>query len=218
VLPVKLDLSVAPEIARLADWPDTGPAAGQADLPGSGGWPGGPGRACGTRTTTGYLAGCLELLVAEPQRWRELVRFDPREAIHVAVTTPRPGCEVWLLVAPHGYRGGRWAPRWEVACLIAGEMAELASTQAGPVTRPLRPGRIRVRGEHSRGEMINAGHGYAITLHARSQPVPPPGMSLVPAQRVLAQEVLAQEVLAQEVLAQGVPAQGTEVYRLRSRR
>jgi hypothetical protein len=171
---MKLDLSVAPEIAWLADSPGSRVAGGQAALPGFDDRPGGPGRVCGARTTTGYLAGCLEHLAAKPQHWQELVRFDPREAVLATVNALRPGCEVWLLVAPPGYRGDARARRWEVACLIAGEIVEQASTPDGSVARPLRPGRIRVRGVHSHGQMINVGPGYAITLQARSQLVPLP--------------------------------------------
>jgi hypothetical protein len=171
---MKLDLSVAPEIARLAGRPGSGLAEGQAGLPGFDGRPGGPGRFCGARTTAGYLAGCLVRVVAEPQHWHRLIRFDPREAVHAAVTAPYPGCEVWLLVVPPGYHDDARTRGWEVACLIAGEMAEQASTPDGSVARPLRPGRIRVRGEHSHGQMTNVGPGYAITLQARSQLIPPP--------------------------------------------
>jgi hypothetical protein len=148
-----LDLSTAPEIARLAEGPSTACAQ----------------RGCGERVSVGYLAGCLGLLAAEPQRWWELVRFDPATVLRIPVAAPRPGCAAWLLVVPPG-AGDEGVAGWEAACLIAGEMAERASTPDGPVTRPLRAGRIRVRGERShqdRKGLVNTGTGYAIVLTAR---------------------------------------------------
>jgi hypothetical protein len=152
-----LDLSTAPEIARLADGPATACAQ----------------RGCGERVSVGYLAGCLGLLAAEPQRWWELVRFDPGAQVVIPVASPRPGCETWLLVVPPGSgdedTAASWqGASWEAACLIAGEMAERASTADGPVTRPLRAGRIRVHGERHQGRdgLVNTGSGYAIVLAA----------------------------------------------------
>ena len=135
---------------------------------------GGPGRA----RDLGYLAGCLRMLVAEPQSWWDRVRFDPDHPVHIAVTAPSPGCAAWLLVLPPGYRGD--VPDWEVACLVAGEMAEQVSTSRPPgppgtsgpssgwQTRPLSPGRTRVRGGAGPYRVINTGGGYAVSLHARS--------------------------------------------------
>ena len=148
-----LDLSTAPEMARLAGPLTTAPAQ----------------RGCGARVSVGYLAGCLGVLAAEPQRWWELVRFDPATAVRIPVTAPRPGCAAWLLVVPPG-AGDEGTAGWEAACLIAGEMAERLTTPDGPVTRPLRAGRTRVRGERSysgREGLVNTGTGYAIVLAAR---------------------------------------------------
>ncbi|HEY1918436.1 MAG TPA: cysteine dioxygenase [Streptosporangiaceae bacterium] len=155
-----LDLSTAPEIALLA-----GPLGAEPTQ-----------RGCGTRVSVGYLAGCLGVLAAEPQHWWELVRFDPAAVLRIPVAAPRPGCAAWLLVVPPGEgaaggegTAGEGTAGWEAACLIAGEMAEWASTPDGPVTRPLRAGRTRVRGERSHGGregLVNTGTGYAIVLAA----------------------------------------------------
>jgi hypothetical protein len=236
---MKLDTSVAPEIALLAEGLT---AAARASAPGAAGPPGsagsadpaGPSGSAGSADpagtgltgpapaappTIGYLAGCLRLLAADPQRWWDLVRFDPGQPVRIAVAAPGPGCEAWLVVLPPGYRGG--GPRrghegkadgaapeegegagpqrgrdrqgdtrepgrdgqadtpepaqdWQVACLVAGEVAERAGSPAGRAgspageqDRPLRAGRIRVRGREPR-RLINVGTGYAVSLHARA--------------------------------------------------
>jgi hypothetical protein len=137
---MKLDVSAAPEIARLAH------RRGAAAPP-----------------TIGRLAACLRLLEADPRSWWDLVRFDPDRPVRIPVAEPRTGtgCEAWLLVLPPGYRGGDQPEHdWEVACLVAGVITE----QPG---RPLLPGRIRVRGGRQPRELVNAGGGYAVSLHAR---------------------------------------------------
>lgn len=142
---MKLDTSAAPEIALLA---------------------GEPGAAAhGARATIGALAACLRLLVADPESWWGLVRFDPHRAVHIPVAAPGLDCAAWLLVLPPGYRGDE--PDWEVACLVAGAMAE--HTTHG--SRPLSHGRTRVRAGRSPARMVNTGSGYAVSLHARSFPV-----------------------------------------------
>jgi hypothetical protein len=176
---MKLDTSVAPEIALLAGGlraaapraaapsaaRPSGPA-GSAVPAGAG--PGGPAPA--VPPTIGYLAACLRLLVADPQSWWDLVRFDPGRPLQAAVTPPAPGCEAWLLVLPPGYRGdGRQAEQGgQVACLVAGEVTEQAGSPPGLRGHPLRPGRIRVRGGDGPRTMTNAGSGYAVSLHVRA--------------------------------------------------
>ena len=142
---MKLDVSAAPEIARLAQRRDT------AAVP-----------------TIGRLAACLRLLEADPGSWWDLVRFDPARPVHVPVSQiggasgASAGCETWLLVLPPGYQGDERQPGtdWEVACLVAGAITE----QPGG---PMLPGRIRVRGGRRPGSLVNAGSGYAVSLHAR---------------------------------------------------
>jgi hypothetical protein len=159
---MKLDTSVAPE---LAVW--TVPVRPGPDLAGSG---------QAQPATVGYLAACLRILVADPQSWWDRVRFDPRHPVHVAVGAPSPRCEAWLLVLPPGYRGDSSQEQtWRVGCLVAGEMAEQVAGPDGWQTRPLAPGRTRVRGGPGPYRVVNTGAGYAVSLHAR------PGQARTPA-------------------------------------
>jgi len=157
---VKLDTSVAPEIALLAAGQDAA-ADGRAAGPSG---PAGPARTA--PATVGYLARCLRLLVAEPQAWWDLVRFDPLGAAQVLVPAAGPGCEAWLLVLPPACRGDEQQPQWhwDVACLVAGAIA--GPSERG--SRPLLAGRIRVRGSRESHHVVNVGRGYAVSLHARS--------------------------------------------------
>jgi hypothetical protein len=175
----------------------------------------------------------LRLLAADPQRWWDLVRFDPGQPVRIAVAAPGPGCEAWLVVLPPGYRGAgpqrgqegeadrpepddeeegagpqRGRDRrgdtpepgqdWQVACLVAGEVAEQAGSPGGqpgspggqPGSPAGQPGSAGVEQDRPRsvgGEqerplrpgrirvrgreprrLINVGTGYAVTLHARA--------------------------------------------------
>ena len=166
---MKLDTSVAPEIALIAAGEDaaadrcgTGPSDPAAP-------PGAPGSARAAPATVGYLARCLRLLLADPQAWWDLVWFDPLGPVHVPVPDPGPGCEAWLLVLPPGRRGGEQLPQWswDVACLVAGALAERADPPAARRGPLLLPGRIRVRGSREPRHVTNAGRGYAVSLHAR---------------------------------------------------
>jgi len=168
---MKLDTSVAPEIALLAAGQC---AAADRRVAGPSGPATPPGRppARDAPATVGYLARCLRLLLAEPQAWWDLVRFDPLRSVHVPVPAPGPGSEAWLLVLPPGPRGDEQQPqwRWDVACLVAGAIAG----PAGRRSRPLLSGRIRVCGSQEPHHMVNTGRGYAVSLHARSVPARPP--------------------------------------------
>ena len=129
------DLSVAPEIARLA-----APFAPPSQSPGN-----------AAPRTDGRLAGQLSELAAAPQGWWDLVRFDPAAPVRV----PVPGTAgAWLVVLPPG---AVTACDCGYATLLAGEAAE-----AG---RPLRAGRVRVHGAGGRHQMLGAGHGYSVSLH-----------------------------------------------------
>ena len=164
---MKLDISAAPEIALLAAGPDA-LADHRAAGPSGPGVP--PGPATAAPPTVGCLARSLRLLVADPQGWWDLVRFDPLQPVHVPLPAPGPGCEAWLLVLPPRQRRDGQQPqwRWDVACLVAGAMAGPAGPAAGRRIRPLLSGRIRVRGRQEPHRMVNTGSGYAVSLHARS--------------------------------------------------
>jgi hypothetical protein len=142
------DFSVAPEIARLAAAPV--PARPGSALP----------------RTDGRVAGALADLAATPQRWWDLVRFDPAGPLRI----PVPGAPgTWLLVLPPGAAADCDCRQ---ATALAGESAETAAapgTAPGP-GRPLRPGRVRVHGTGARHRLRSAGHGYAVTLHAGAAP------------------------------------------------
>lgn len=127
------DLSVAPEIAQLAAPPA---------LP-----PQGP----GLPLTAGRLAGELALLAAEPQRWWDLVRFDPDGPVRVTVPGTRGA---WLLVVPPGAAADCDCA---YATLIAGEAADGG--------RLLRPGRVLLHrtGPH---RFHGTGCGYSVSLHS----------------------------------------------------
>ena len=137
------DLSVAPEIAQLA--------APFVPLP--------PSRDSAAPHTVGRKTGQLTELAAAPQRWWDLVRFDPGAPVRV----PLPGTAgAWLLVLPPG---AVTDCDCGYATLVAGEAAE-----AG---RPLRAGRVRVHGAGRRHQVLGVGHGYSVSLHSTARPGSP---------------------------------------------
>jgi hypothetical protein len=138
------DLSVAPEIALLA----TPHARAQADA--------------ARPRTDGRLAGELADLAAAPQRWWDLVRFDPEGPLRIAL----PGAPgAWLLVLPPGAAADCDCGQ---ATALAGEAVETGGPGAG---RPLRPGRVLVHGDRAPHRLLTAGHGYSVTLHATAATV-----------------------------------------------
>jgi hypothetical protein len=145
---VNADLSVAPEIAQLAAPLALVPSP-QRPAPAL--------HAPPARLTTGQLAAELTRLAAAPQRWWDLVRFNPDRPARIAVPAP---FEAWLQVIPPGQAA---ECRCELATQIAGDATE---ESAGAAARPLRPGRVRVHAPGSRHVIRSAGHGYSVTLHA----------------------------------------------------
>ena len=151
------DLSVAPEIARLA----MGFIPAQQD-------PAAP-------RTDGRIAGDLADLAAVPQRWWDLVRFDKDRPLRIPVPDA-PG--TWLLVLPPGSAADCHCRQ---ATALAGEAVEtsgvatsgVATSEGEPADsgRPLRPGRVRVHGTGSPHRLRSAGHGYSVSLHATGAPV-----------------------------------------------
>jgi hypothetical protein len=158
---VNADLSVAPEIAQLA-----APLAPVQDNPGQ--YNLAPDTAA--PRTDGRVAGDLADLAAAPQRWWDLVRFDPDGPVRI----PVPGAPgTWLLVLPPG---ASTVCDCQQATALAGEAVETAAGQArapgaSPENgarpgRPLRPGRVRVHGTPATHRLHAAGPGYSVTLHA----------------------------------------------------
>ena len=134
------DLSVAPEIALLA----APHVPAQTDAP--------------ARRTDGRLAGDLADLAAAPQRWWDLVRFDPRGPLRI----PLPGpVGAWLLVLPPGAVAECDCAQ---ATALAGEAVETAGPDGHGPRRPLRPGRVLVHGSRAPHRLLTAGHGYSVTL------------------------------------------------------
>jgi len=119
------DMSVAPEIARLAE------AALHTAAP----------------PTLGTLARRLRLIAATPERWWGLVRFEPGRPVQITVEECA-AYQAWLMVLPPGDAGQ--SCDCDVATMIAGEAIE-----GTPASAMLRPGPVRVHGErhglHGRG-------------------------------------------------------------------
>jgi hypothetical protein len=137
------DLSVAPEIAQLAD----------PFVP--------PQHAAAVPRTDGRIAGALTELAATPQRWWDLVRFDPAGPVRLPVPG-EPGA--WLLVLPPGTAVDCDCQQ---ATALAGEATEARGDQpSGTQPRQLRPGRVRVHGAGAPHRLHAAGPGYSVTLHA----------------------------------------------------
>ncbi|MGH3253239.1 MAG: cysteine dioxygenase [Trebonia sp.] len=137
------DLSVAPEIAQLAQ--PFIPAASAASAP----------------RTAGRLAGDLADLAASPQRWWDLVRFDSGAPVRIPLPDV-PG--TWLLVLPPGATTGCDCRQ---STALAGEALEALD---GARPSPLRPGRVRVHGTRAPHRLNTVGPGYSVTLHSGGQP------------------------------------------------
>jgi hypothetical protein len=157
------DMSVAPEIARLAEAVRPVPAAGQLQpaLPGAPG-PDRPGGRAENPLTVGTLARRLRAIAATPERWWGLVRFEPDRSVTVTVEECT-AYRAWLVILPPGDAGQ--SCDCDVATMIAGEVTE--GTAADAV---LRTGRVRVHG--GRHGLRGQGTGYSISLHARAHRLP----------------------------------------------
>jgi hypothetical protein len=137
------DLSVAPEIAQLAD----------PFVP--------PQQVTAVPRTDGRVAAALTELAATPQRWWDLVRFDTGGPVRIPVPG-EPGA--WLLVLPPGTVVDCDCQQ---ATALAGQATEAHGDRAPGVTpSPLRPGRVRVHGAGAPHRVHAAGPGYSVTLHA----------------------------------------------------
>jgi Cysteine dioxygenase type I len=160
------DISTAPEVAQLAWLPASAPPFWSLGVTTG-------------RMTAGRLAALVRAVAADPDRWWHLVRFDPRFPVYLRLEAG-PGCELWLVSTPPGYRGSSrdHGPGCEALTVVAGELAERIITAAGAADRPLRPNRVRVRGRAHLHETVNPGTCYAISLcaHATAElPAAPAG-------------------------------------------
>jgi hypothetical protein len=158
-VPLTADMSVAPEIARLAEAVRLVPV--QPVLPGAPG----PDRLGGhaeNPLTVGTLARRLRAIAATPERWWGLVRFEPDRSVAVTVEECA-AYRAWLVILPPGDAGQ--SCDCDVATMIAGEV-----TEGTPADAVLRTGRVRVHG--GRHGLRGQGTGYSISLHARAHRLP----------------------------------------------
>ena len=149
-------MSVAPEIAILAETALLVPAQPATRRPGE---PGEPGEQAEAQPTLGTLARRLRMLAATPERWWGLVRFDPDRSVRIEIED-RPECGAWLVILPPGDAGQDCD--CHVATVIAG-----GTTEGAPGSALLRPGPTRVHGQRHR--LRGHGAGYSISLHARAK-------------------------------------------------
>jgi hypothetical protein len=165
-VPLTADMSVAPEIARLAE---TLLVPAQP----AGHRPGGAEQTeehAAAPLTLGTLVRRLRSIAAAPERWWSLVRFEPGRPVEITVED-RAAYRAWLVVMPPG-DAGRGCD-CDVATMIAGE-----ATDGTPASAVLRPGPVRVHGEPRsarQGEphrLRGQGTGYSISLHARARRPP----------------------------------------------
>jgi hypothetical protein len=160
--PLTADMSVAPELAQLAESVPLVPAQQAAR---AAAWAGAPASPEGygpegrpAPLTLGALARGLRIIAATPERWWSLVRFEPDRSVEMTVEQGL-GYRAWLVVLPPDDTGRTCD--CDVATMIAGEAAE--GTAASAV---LRPGPLRVHGE--RHMLRGQGAGYSISLHVRA--------------------------------------------------
>jgi hypothetical protein len=144
------DMSVAPEIARLAEAALLVPAQNGQTTP--------PPSLAGD--TLGTLAARLRSLADTPERWWGLVRFEPGRSVQIMVEEAT-AYRAWLVIMPPGDAGR--ACDCTVATMIAGEAAD-----GTPASAVLRPGPVRVHGPGQHA-LQGQGTGYSISLHAQTR-------------------------------------------------
>jgi hypothetical protein len=157
-VPLTADMSVAPEIARLAEAVLLVPAQPAVPAAPAAQQPDRPEDHAGNTLTLGTLARRLRSIAATPERWWGLVRFEPGRPVQITVEECA-AYRAWLMVLPPGDAGQ--SCDCDVATMIAGEAIE-----GPPASATLRPGPVRVHGE--RHGLHGRGTGYSISLHARA--------------------------------------------------
>lgn len=142
---MNVDMSVAPEIAILAE---RVPAQAGA-------------REAGTPPTIATLAGELDALARRPERWWGAVRFS--EGRSEIIDLEFPG--FWAVtLAPDD--PGVYCD-CELMSVVAGTVIEESVADGGAVTSTLRPGRTRVHGQGQVHQIRAGGDGFAVSLHVR---------------------------------------------------
>jgi hypothetical protein len=156
-------MSVAPEIARLAEAVLLVPAAHAAPSPAREEQTVGPiaeqtAEQTAAPLTLGTLARRLRSIAAAPERWWGLVRFEPDRSVEITVEEDAAH-RAWLVVLPPGHAGQ--GCDCDAVTMIAGE-----ATEGAPSSAVLRPGPVRVHGApHG---LRGRGAGYSISLHTRA--------------------------------------------------
>jgi hypothetical protein len=178
---ITLDMSAAPEIARLAEAAGAARATGATEAAGATraadapvpAQPSADPASAAPRLTLGALAARLRDIAAAPEQWWALVRFDPDRPVRITIDRD-PSCTVWLTIQPPGNQGNPGNPGTpgnpgnlgqpcdcDAATIIAGEATEGPENSA-----PLRPGPIRV---HGRPHVLRGhGPGYTVIMHAQA--------------------------------------------------
>ncbi len=153
---MNVDMSVAPEIARLA-----GPIPHRAGT-------------AATRPTIGTLAGELSVLADHPERWWGLVRFNQCRSEKIdldlvggfrGVPPEKHGPGFWIAVLSPGDAGIDCD--CDLMTVVAGDVLEESVADGGGVATKLRPGRLRVHGQGQVHQIRASGDGFAVSLHVR---------------------------------------------------
>ncbi len=155
-------MSVAPEIARLANAVLLGPDQPTAVPTRTAAGPSGPAAPAASSAapppTLGALARRLRSIAGTPERWWGLVRFERDRPVKVTVEECA-SYQAWLVILPPDDAGQ--GCDCDVATMIAGE-----ATEGTPASEVLRPGVLRVHGQ--RHGLRGRGAGYSISLHVRA--------------------------------------------------
>jgi hypothetical protein len=136
-------MSVAPEIARLAEAVTAVPA----------------------QPTLGTLARRIRFIAATPERWWRLVSFEPDRSVQITVEECA-AYRAWLVVLPPG-DAGRTCD-CDVVTMIAGE-----ATEGTPASAVLRPGTLWVHGPPHVLRGIGSGYSVSLHARAFRPPSHP---------------------------------------------
>ncbi|MEN3584701.1 cysteine dioxygenase family protein [Streptomyces sp. ZYX-F-203] len=113
-------------------------------------------------STVADFLGLARSLAAEPERWRQLVRYDPTSRWYHRLRSG-PGYEVWLLSWLPGQGTGRHDHGGSSGLLTVLEGSLTEHSPSG--TRTLRPGPHRVFAPGYTHEVVNDAWEPAVSLH-----------------------------------------------------
>lgn len=120
-------------------------------------------------TTVAGYAQLVREIAADRDRWAPLVQYDALTRWYARLETG-PGYEVWLLSWVPGQSSGfhDHGRSSGVMTVVQGELAERSLTEAGEVSRTLRPGGQRVFSSGHLHEVVNAALEPAVSIHLYS--------------------------------------------------